>query len=280
MSKKTADNKISLFGEMSMMSVMGTIGLIALVIVCFAFYGFMSSSPKKRVSVVDDADVFTSRELRDLQDMAEDLSRSEDINVVIITTRDKGRGYSNSDEDCAQFAEDYYADTCIKTSLVNNSGVCILVDLTLDSPGNRFFWIYAYGTACFAIGEDECYELFNSQRSALSDQEYYEALSNILDKLDKYDYQSTALVTFLCLIVPALLAWAITAIATVPRNLDKKPESKVYETPESSLVLDDRVTRTRRIKHESSSGGGFSGGGGGFSGGGGGGHSCGGGGRF
>ena len=277
--KKPQNNKISFFGEISMMSVMGTIGLIALVIACFAFYGFMSSSPKKRVIVEDDAGIFTSREIRDLEDMAEHLSKSADINVVIITTRDKGRGYDNSDEDCAQFAEDYYADKCIKTSLVNNSGVCILVDLTLDSPGNRFFWIYAYGTACFAIGEDECYSLFNSQRSALSDEEYYEAFSNILDKLEDYDYDSMGIMTFLCLVIPAGLALAVTAIATSPRVLDKKPQSKTYETPESSMALSDRVTRTRRIKHESSSGGGgFSGGG--FSGGGGGGHSCGGGGRF
>lgn len=271
-------NKISFFGELSMMSIMGTAGLIALVIACFAFYGFMSSSPSKKVRVDDDADIFTSREISELEDMAERLSRAEDINVVIVTTRDKGRGYSNSDEDCAKFAGDYYSRTCIKTSLVNNSGICILIDLTLDSPGNRFFWIYTYGTAYFAIDDDECYELFSSQRNLLGNEEYFDAISNIMDDLRDYNYESTALVTFFCLIIPAGLALLITAIATTPRSLDKKPESKFYQTPDSSIVLNDRVTKTRKIRHESSSGGGYSGGGG-FSGGGGG-HSGGGGGRF
>ena len=273
---KKTDNKVSFFGEMSMMSVMASIGLIALVIVCIAFYAFMSSSPSKKVCVDDDADIFTSSELRDLEDMAERLSREEDINVIIVTTRNKGRAYSNSDEDCAEFAGDYYADKCIKTSLVNNSGICILVDLTLDYPGQRFFWIYTYGTAYFAVDDDECTELFRGQRDHLSNGEYYEALSNILDDLGDYDYENMGYVSFFSLIIPAILAFLATLIATTPRSLDKKPESKFYSTSDSKLELVDNVVRTRRIKHESSSGGGgFSGGGGG-----GGGHSGGGGGRF
>ena len=131
MSKKTADKsdkKISLFGEMSMMSAMAVVGLIVIVIACVAFYAFMSSSPSKKIRVDDDADIFTSRQINELEDMARELSSDKDINVIIITTRDKGRGYSNSDEDCAQFAGDYYADKCIKTSLVNNSGICMETD--------------------------------------------------------------------------------------------------------------------------------------------------------
>ncbi len=253
--KNSGNSKISFFGELSMMSVMGTIGLIALVIACFAFYGFMCSSPSKKVRVDDDAGIFTSGEIRELEEMAERLSRKEDINVIIVTTRDKGRGYSNSDDDCAEYAGDYYADTCIKTSLVNNSGICIFIDLTLDSPGNRFFWIYTYGTAYFAIDDDECYELFASQRSLLRDEEYFEAISNIMDDLDDYDYESTAAVTFFCLIIPAGLALLITAIATSARRIDKKPESKTYSTPDSSITLKDKVIKTRKIRHESSSGG-------------------------
>ena len=42
------NNKISLFGEMSMMSVTASILLILLVVACVAFYIFMSSSPKKK----------------------------------------------------------------------------------------------------------------------------------------------------------------------------------------------------------------------------------------
>lgn len=276
---KPANNKISLFGEMSMMSVAAIVCLIILVIGCVAFYLYMSSSPKKHVVVDDDARIFTSEQEDELEELAQRLSKNEDINVVIVTTRDKGRGYTNSDEDCAEFAADYYAKTCIKTSLVNNSGICILIDLTLDRPGERFFWIYTYGTAYFAIGDDECTSMFQRQRNELSEGNYYEALENIFDDLEDYDYESVAVMSFFCLIIPAVLSLFITWLCTTPLGLDKKPESKQYEIQGSGIKLTDSVTRTRKIKHESSSGGGgFSGGGGGFSGGGG--HSGGGGGRF
>ncbi len=276
--KKTANSKVSMWGEMSMMSVAAVIGLIVLVIACVAFYLFMSSSPKKHVVVDDDANIFTSEQEHELEELASRLSKNEDINVVIVTTRDKGRGYTNSDEDCARYAAYYYDKTCIKTSLVNNSGICIFIDLTLDQPGQRFFWIYTYGTAYFAIDDDECTSMFQRQRSELSEGNYYEALENIFDDLEDYDYDSVAAVSFFCLMIPALLSLFLTWICTSPRSLDKKPESKQYEIEGSSIKLADTVVKTRKIKHESSSGGGFSGGGGGFSGGGG--HSGGGGGRF
>ena len=280
MSNNTAPKKenksVNIVREMGKMSVGSVIGLIVLVIACVAFYAFMSQSPSKKVIVDDDADIFSTSERHELEELAERLSREEDINVVIVTTRDKGRDYTNSDEDCEEFAGDYYADKCIKTSLVNNSGICILVDLTLDAPGQRFFWIYTYGTAYFAVDDDECTELFRDQKDLLSNGEYYEAISNILDDLRDYDYDNLGYVSFFSLIIPAILALFLTWIVTSPNSLDKKPESKHYSTGGSNIMLTDRVTRTRRIRHESSSGGGFSGGGG-F---GGGGHSGGGGGRF
>lgn len=275
MSKKN-QNKISLFGEMSMMSVAAVVGLIAVFIGCFAFYIFMSSSPKKHVIVDDDARIFTNAEENELERLASRLSRDEDINVVIVTTADKGRGYSNSDEDCAKFAADYYADKCIKTSLVNNSGICIFIDLTIDEPGQRFFWIYTYGTAYFAIDDDECNKIFASQRTELSNGEYYQALENIFGKLGKYNYESVEIMAFFTLVIPALLSLLITWLCTSPPGLDKKPKSKEYEVSSEGLNLKETLVKTQRIRHESS-GGGFSGGGGG---GGGGGHSGGGGGRF
>lgn len=275
MSKR--QSKISLFGEMSMMSVAAVFGLFAVVVGCVAFYLFMSSSPKKHVTIDDNAGIFTNAEENELERMASRLSHNEDINVVVVTTRNKGRGYSNSDEDCARYAGDYYADECIRTSLVNNSGICILIDLTLDEPGQRFFWIYTYGTAYFAIDDDECVSIFSSQRSELSSGEYYQAIENILGKLSKYNYESYSAVAFFTLLIPAVLSFFITWIFTSPRALDKKPKSKEYEISSEGLHLSEKLIKTQRIKHESSSGGGFSGGG--FSGGGGG-HSGGGGGRF
>ena len=134
---KKKNNKVSIFGEMGMMSITAIVCMIAVVLGCVAFYLFMSSSPKKHVIVDDDAVIFTNAEENELERLASSLSTEEDINAVIVTTRDKGRGYTNSDEDCARYAGDYYADKCIKTSLVNNSGICIFIDLTIE--GIKFF---------------------------------------------------------------------------------------------------------------------------------------------
>lgn len=276
------NKNISFWGEMGLLNTAASVLLIVLVIGCFAFYAFMSSSPSKKIVVEDDADIFTSSEIDELEDLARSLSRDKDINVVIVTTRDKGRGYSDSDEDCARFAGDYYANRCIRTSLVNNSGICIFIDLTQDYPGGRFFWIYTYGTAFFAIDDDECTRLFNEQRSELTSGDYYGAVKYIIRELKGFDYSSTAPLTFFCLIIPAGLALLVTMIATSAKPLDKKPESQRYIDGKPDIKLTDRVTKTQKIRHESSSGGGISSGGGGFSGGGfsGGGHSGGGGGRF
>ena len=163
--QKQQEGKVSFFGEMSMLSVTATIGLVALVILCVAFTHLCLPPLRKKIRVDDDAGIFTRSQIGDLEDMARQLSRRKDINVVIVTTRDKGRGYSNSDEDCERFAADYYKKACIKTSLVNNSGICILIDLTIDEPGQRFFWLYTYGTAYLRsvmMNACHCYDLVAS----------------------------------------------------------------------------------------------------------------------
>lgn len=280
MSKNNTATK-SFFGELNLMSLTATIGLVVLVIVCFVFYGLMSSSPKKKVMVVDDAEIFTENQIEELESSAKQLSKKKDINVVIVTTRDKGNKYTNSDEDCAKFAGDFYKKNCIKTSLVNNSGICILVDLTEDEPGRRFFWLYTYGTAYFAVSDDTCSDIFRSHKSDLSEQKYYEALEGILYDLDDYHYQNTAVVNFICLILPAALAALITSATMRAKKMDVRPASRVYKGDASSVKSNDIITKTEKIYTPQSSGS-SGGGGGGFSGGGGGGggHSGGGGGRF
>ena len=143
----------------------------------------------------------------------------------------------------------------------------------------RFCLIFSLLCACFCFSANaqvQCASLLSEDY--VSDGQYYDAIENILDDLDGYDYRNTSSVTFFCLIIPAGLAFVITLICTASKGLDKKPQAKQYKTPESSLKLSDKVTNVKRIYNPPSSSSG--GGGGGFSGGGGGGHSGGGGGRF
>ncbi len=272
-------SKVSIWSEFNLLTGLGGAGLIAIVIACVAVYVFMNLSPSKKVNIYDDADIFTREQLSDLEDMIEDLSKDKDINVIIVTTRDKGRGYTNSDEDCERFAEEFYFDHIRGVPLQNNSGFCLLVDLTEDEPGRRFFWLYTYGTAHFAVDDDECYEIFYNHKDDLSYERYYDALEGILDDLEDYSFKGYSQIVFFTMLIPMAGAWFITVLTAKGKALDKRPAAEQYSNGIKAIGKVDKVTKTRTVHHtSSSSGGGYSGGG--FSGGGGGGFSGGGGGRF
>ncbi|WP_034449353.1 TPM domain-containing protein [Butyrivibrio sp. AE2032] len=276
--------KLSVLSELNGASISVGIGLLVIIILSVAFYIFMNLSPAKTVKVVDDAELFTSEEIDDIKDAAKKLSKDKDISVVIVTTNNKGKKYTNSDEDEKRFAEDFYMENVKTVPLQNNSGVCILIDVTLDYQGGRFFWLYTYGTAHFAVSDDECYSLFRKYLSELGSGEYGTAVEGITKDLGQYSYQSYGAIVFFTVIIPIGLSLIVTGIASPKRRLDKLPAISTYSVAGSNKVdKSDKFIKKKVIHHESSSsgGGGFSGGGGGgFSGGGGGGFSGGGGGRF
>ena len=278
--------KKSIWGEFSGISVVAMVIVALIVLGSIAAFIFMNWIPPKSTVIQDDAEIFTEDQLEDLEDLADDLRKSNGINVVVATTRHTPHG--TSDSDCEDYAAEIYRDHCIHTSMQDNSGVCLYIDLTIDKPGYRFFWLYTYGTAYFSVSDEECQDIFSLEGGLLSDQCYYEAIYNILLDLDGYDYHSAGLVICygVSIIVPLLLALVIMLLCTHRKKLDPVPASKEYLVRKNSKVVEKEDKFIRKsvsvIRHESSGGGGFhgGGGGGGFHGGGGGGHSGGGGGRF
>ena len=278
---KNNNMKLSIWSELSGASIGVGISLLVLIIIAIAFYVFMNLSPAKKIKVEDSAGIFSEAEEEKISNLAAKLSTMKDINVVIVTTRHKGAGYSNSDDDCRKFAGDYYMKNVNTVPLQNNSGICILIDLSIDEDGQRFFWLYTYGTAHFAVSDDDCQNLFYRNKELLGRGEYGSAVSNILDRLNEYDYKGYGAIVFFTIIVPLILAWIITKIATPSRKLDPVPAASTYRvSPANAITGSDIFKRQTVVRMESSSsgggGGGFSGGGGG----GGGGFSGGGGGRF
>ena len=286
--KKSGGIKRSIFSEFSAVSGLAALGIIAFIILCVVLYVYMLMPTKKISVVTDDADIFTRNELQDIEDLADKIRKKENLNVVIITTRHKGRGYTDSDEDCQRYAGDYYQKKAVDSVFRDNSGICILVDLTLDYDGGRFFWLYTYGSAYYCIDDDTVTDIFRSHKSQLQAGEYADAIEDILnDAAREHNGGSTGRgFNFWLLIIPAGLAFVAAFIASKGRILDKKPATKEYlklgETEKYTDQEEDTVTNTRTYvtyaSESSGGGGGFSGGGGGFSGGGG--HSGGGGGRF
>lgn len=288
MSKKKSDTSItrkSALAEFNYLSGSIFALLIAIIVFSIGFFIAMYQSPPKKVSITDDADIFTRSEMRDIEEIAEKLSKRDNINVVIITTRNKNssiRGhhrYSNSDEDCNEFAADYYTQEAVKHSFRDNSGICILIDLTLDYSGGRYFRLYTNGTAYYAISNSEADDIFRSHKSELANEEYGEAIQDILHDVSKHDFND-GLVFFLSnimLIFAIPLALLFTRISSRSKKLDKAPSSDKYRVQRDISGFRDTFLRktVSTVRISSSSGGG--GGGGGFSGGG---HSGGGGGRF
>ena len=264
--KQGKDMKLSVLSELNGASISVGIALICIIIASVVFYVFMNLSPKKTVKVVDDADLFSSEQLDDIEDLAKKLSKEKDINVVIVTTDNKGAGYTNSDDDEKRFAEDYYMKSVKTVPLQNNSGVCILIDITLDYKGGRFFWLYTYGTAHFAVSDDECYSIFRNHLDQLGSGDYGNAVKGIVTELGGYEYQNFGPVVFFTIIVPVILSFFATMIASPKRRLDRLPAISTYSIPGTNIIdKNDKFLSKRVIHHESSSsgGGGFSGGGGG-----------------
>ena len=278
---KRNNQKISIWSELSGASIGVAIGLLVIVILAIVFYIFMNLSPAKRVKIDDSANIFTKSQETYIEGLVKNLSRDKDINVVVVTTRDKGRGYGNDDDSCKKFAEDYYMKNVNTVPLQNNSGICILVDLTIDEDGQRFFWLYTYGTAHFAVSNDECQELFYKNKEYLGRGEYATAISNILKSLNDYSYKGYGAIVFFTMIIPVILAMIITKLATPSRKLDPAPAASYYRISAPTAVAgSDTFLRQTVVRIESSSSGGGGGGSSGGGGGGGGGFSGGGGGRF
>ncbi len=275
--------KKSLWGEMNAVSASAMAIIAVIVIASIALFIYMNLIPPKHVYIEDDADIFTEEELEELEDLAKDLKKSHDINIVIATTRDNPKGVS--DDDCKDYAAEIYKEHCIHTSMQDNSGICLYIDLTVDKPGSRFFWLYTYGTAYFTVDDDDCSRLFGMYRDELSSEQYFTAIYNLLIDLDEYDYHSFGLILTYgaCLIIPLILAGLVTLFCTISKKLDKAPASVEYIDRKNCMTIEQSDTflrKSTRVYQSSSSagggGGGFHGGGGG----GGGGHSGGGGGRF
>ena len=294
----SSDNKVkikrSMWGEFSLLSTGMTIALIALCIASVAFYIYLSTAPAKKVYIDDNAATFTSDEIDALTEAAKKLSKSKDINVVVVTTRDKNADlsdkghYTNSDADCDKFAADYYKYKCVSNTLRDNSGICILIDLEIDEPGMRYFRLFTNGSAYFAVSNTECDRIFRTYKQQLSDGDYSGAIINVFGKLEDYSFSGFGYIFAICLVAPFILALIVCLIVLRKGKLDAAPKYKEYLEGAQNTNTDSKFLRQRVVvsydSDSSGGGGGFHGGGGGGhsggGGGGGGGHSGGGGGRF
>lgn len=216
--------KKSIFAEINSLSITAGIGILILMLACIAGYIYLIIPTPKKVLIDDSAEVLTKEEEEDLEDLAEDLSSRRDMNVIIITTRDKGKGYTDSDEDCAEYCLDQYDKIVRKNKVKDNSGMIIFLDLTIDEPGERFFWMYTYGSTFLAIDDNEINRLFEMAKPGLEEQDYEEAFESILKEVKsrRWNKEKELSGTVVAAVIPVVLAIIIYK-KTGKIIIDKKP---------------------------------------------------------
>lgn len=271
--------KMSVLAEFSILSAGILVAVIALVIASVFVYIYLTQTPKKNVVIEDNAELLTQSEEREMKTLARDLSNDKDINVVIVTTDDKGVNYAQDDEGSESFAQDKYRQLSERTDFKDNSGVLLLIDME-----NRYVYIYTYGTAHAAVTNEECVVMTDSVVSDLGAERYAAAFQSLIGQIQNGDFFSLALV----MVYVLLFLGPLVIVAIVLRIATHNKRSKI--TTDYSTYLDMTNTRDTGDKdvfdHKTvtvtttSSGGGYGGGRSGGGGGGGGGRSGGGGSHF
>ena len=275
MSEQMENNKpkVSALSEFSALSA----GILAVVIVfalvSLALYVYMIRPPEKKVDIEDKAGLLSKDEESDLLKKAKKIRSDKQINVIIVTTDDKGSKYAYGDEGSKEFAIDKYNKLAEAIPLKDNSGIIFLVDMQ-----NEYLYIYSYATAHAVIPDEECQAMAESVAYKFTDQEYAEGLDSLLDQLENRSFFSGALLmVYLLYIVGPIAITALVLYTVLHRRRNKITVNQAtYLDPTASEANEDQdifLRKTTSVTYASSgsgiSGGGFSGGG--FSGGGGGG---------
>lgn len=277
MSKTSTHNprKVSALSEFSALSAGIIIAIIVFSIFAVTFYVYMMRPPEKTYAIEDSADLLTDDDETRLKNMAGELSGKKQMNVIIITTADKGYSYENSDEGSEQFAADKYWELSGAKSFKDNSGVLMMIDMQ-----NRYVYIYTYASAHAAISDDECEEMAYSVVGLLKDMRYGDALASLMNQIYSTSAVGGTLVFIYLLYILGPIGLTSLIIFLVTRHRRSKLTTDYSTYIDTGNCRDtgdeDKFThKTTSVTTRSSGGGGHSGGGGG-----GGGHSGGGGAHF
>lgn len=267
--------KVSALSEFSALSVGIIVAMFFFALASLAGYIYMTQPPKKTVDIEDKADLLSQEEESDLLRKAKKIRSEKKINVIIVTTAEKGSNYAYGDDGSAAFAIDKYKKLAKTIWLKDNSGIIFLIDME-----NRYLYIYTYATAHGVIPDTECKSMAESVADRFTNEEYAEGLDSLLDQVDNRTFFScTLLFVFLFNIIGPLVITAIVLFIVLHRKRNKiTVNQSTYLDPAASRENEDQdlfLRKTTTVTYASGgsgvSGGGFrGGGGGGFSGGGGG----------
>jgi len=280
MNKKNSNipvrRRISALSEFSALSAGILVVVAILAVFAVASYVYMLRPPVKTSALEDRADLLSESEVEDIAGLAENLSNKKQINVIVVTTSEKGGQYAYGDEGSEAFASDKYVELANGQSFKDNSGVLLLVDME-----NRYVYIYTYATAHAAVTNEECIQITDSVVYLLQQEQYASALESMIGQISDNDFFSGALILvyILYIIGPLAIAAIVLLIAGHKKRSKITTDYSTYldlintrDTGDQDVFDHKTVTVTTTSSGSGSHGGGGGGGGGGGHSGGGGSH--------
>lgn len=151
-----------------------TLALLILVILAVSLAPAAFASQSGSPLIVDNADLLTSREEKNLEELAREIRDAHEMDVVIVTVDSLG-GKSAQD-----YADDFYDYNGYGIG-GDYSGVLLLIDM-----GSRQWHISTCGSAIKAISDRDVNALFDAMADDLSAGEYYRAFKAYLNALSDH----------------------------------------------------------------------------------------------
>ena len=213
--------------------------------------------------LVDDADLLSYEEQRNLTEKLEEACETTGLDIVIVTVDGLGGAYIRD------YADDYYDYNCY-----GNDGVLLLIDMN-----SRQWWISGTGIGADIFTSSVIDTIGDIIEEDLSDGNYADAFETFIDRCiyyadDSFDVGGSLLAAVIVGAVAALivtLIWKgqLKSVRAKSAASDYLKPGSLHITGSQDLYLYSNVTRIKRQQsssgtHVSSSGRSHSGGGGRF----------------
>ncbi len=143
---------------------------LCLLLVCALGTTAFAKMPK----IVDNADLLTTSQIAALEERAQTLSDTYQIDVVIVTV-DSLDGWS-----AVSYADNFYDDYAYGVG-EDRSGILFLLSMQ-----EREWYIRTVGSAADLVSDGETEDLFDSIAEYLADDEYYAAFDKYVENLPAY----------------------------------------------------------------------------------------------
>ncbi len=203
--------------------------------------------------VMDDADLFSTTEEKELEKMAEDMTDEIGADVVIFTSYDNYSG-----------KRDYYVEDIYYGQGYDDEGILLHIDMY-----NRQVFIQVFGDFQDELSYDDQDALCDVVWKYLPDGNYYKAATTFVEKipatLNGTVSYGLSLFEVLVVVVPAIIAfYTIVMFVTITYGSEGKDHPYPFRERATYLLSnqEDRFVRdyTTSVRIQSNSGGGGGGG--------------------